>query len=63
VFAHNEALWPALGGAAVALTVLVLAPLWVYLKLLVYHLLLSLLRAVWATPERLERIADRADEG
>jgi hypothetical protein len=61
VFSHANSLWPTLGWSAPVLGLLTLSPLWVYLKLLVYHLLVALVRAVLATPERLERIAERSE--
>jgi len=59
VFSQMEPLWPLYGASAPVIALLVLAPLWVYLKLLAYHLFVALLRAVLVTPERLDRIAER----
>ena len=59
LLARAPSLWPTHVWVGPVIGLLVLAPLWVYLKLLVYQLLVALVRAVMATPERLAAIAER----
>jgi len=59
VFSQVTPLWPLYAPQATVILLLILAPLWVYVKLFAYQLLVTLLRAVLAIPERLDRIAER----
>jgi hypothetical protein len=58
VFSQLAPLGPMCGESAALVLLLILAPLWVYGKLVAYQLLVAVIRAVLVVPERLDKIAE-----